>query len=314
MAVEHGQWVLNHIREYDSFLDSLTTIADMGCGEGKHIEWWATLATRDDDPQPYNYKCYAVDNNPSALARAPKLDNIIKIERDFSEKCIPTSVDLMFAHDSLQYSTNPLETLKAWNEQMSVNGMLVISVRQHTGVEHNAFCSRSHSGAYFHFTPVQLIYMLAVNGFDCRDAYLLKRFNDPWLQMAVYKGDVEPMDPKVTKWEDLIEKGLLHPTVENSVRKFGYLRQEDILYPWLDKELYYVDYIMPPTEIPPEAGPTVQIGAPSEVRTPSETPTEFQPNVVGIKQRLREPIKPNKLKVKPKQPGKKFTNDPTNDG
>jgi hypothetical protein len=307
MGIEHGQWVLNHIREYDSFLDSLTTIADMGCGEGKHIEWWATLATRDDDPQPYNYKCYAVDNNAYALSKVPNHPNIIKIERDFSEKCIPTSVDLMFAHDSLQYSVNPLETLKVWNEQMTVNGMLVLSVRQHTGVEHNAYCSRSYSGAFYHFTPVQLIYMLAVNGFDCRDAYLLKRFNDPWIQIAVYKSDVPPMDPRKTDWYQLINKGLLHPTAERSIHKFGYLRQEDILYPWLDRELYYVDFIMPPTEIPPEAGPTIDIGAPNEVKIVPDEPTDFQPKVVDITQRLRAPKQPNKaVKVKPKQPGKKY--------
>jgi hypothetical protein len=100
--------------------------------------------------------------------------------------------------------------------------------------------------------------MLAVNGFDCRDAYLLKQFNDPWIQMAVYKSDVEPMDPKTTTWFDLADKNLLHPSVVQSITKNGFLKQEEIIMPWLDKENYYIDWIPQPTEIPKEAGePTV---------------------------------------------------------
>jgi hypothetical protein len=92
--------------------------------------------------------------------------------------------------------------------------------------------------------------MLAVNGFDTRDAYLLKKFNDPWINMAVYKSDVAPMDPTTTSWFDLMETGLLHPSVVNSLNKFGHVRQEELLYPWLDKENYYVDWIPQATEIP----------------------------------------------------------------
>jgi hypothetical protein len=92
--------------------------------------------------------------------------------------------------------------------------------------------------------------MLAVYGFDCRDAYLLKKFQDPWISMAVYKSEIEPMDPKTTTWEDLIDKNLLHPTVVNSIRKHGHIRQEEIIMPWLDRENYYIDWIPQATVIP----------------------------------------------------------------
>ena len=100
--------------------------------------------------------------------------------------------------------------------------------------------------------------MLAVNGLDCRDAYLLKQFNDPWIQMAVYKSDVEPMDPRTTTWFDLADKNLLHPSVVQSITKNGFLKQEEIIMPWLDKENYYIDWIPQKTVIPEEADePTV---------------------------------------------------------
>lgn len=242
--------MLSHLREYDSFLDSLRTIADMGCGTGQDIAWWATLETRDDPPEPYNYKCFAIERDEAKLAQVPDLPNIQKRNLDFNNLCLPIKVDLMWAHDSLQYSTNPLETLSTWNGMMNVNGMLVVSVPQHSGVLDNRYYSRSYSGCFYHFTPVNLIYMLAVNGFDCRDAYLYKSFNSEWITMAVYKSDIGPMDPKTTSWLDLVATGLLNPSVEASVNKYGYLRQEDIIYPWLDKENYFVDYVSKATEIP----------------------------------------------------------------
>jgi hypothetical protein len=254
MSERHSVSILNLLREYDSFLDSLKTIVDVGCGTGEDITWWATLETRDDPPVPYNYNCFAVDRDASKLSQIPNLTNIHKMERDFNGVCVPVNADLMFAHDCLQYSTDPIATLRNWNKLMNVNAMLILSVPQHSGVEDNKYYSRSHSGCFYHYTPVNLIYMLAVNGFDCRDAYLLKKFNDPWINIAVYKSNVEPMDPTTTTWYDLVDKGLLHPTVINSVNKFGYLRQEDVLYPWLDKENYYIDYVSTWTEIPKEAG------------------------------------------------------------
>ena len=255
----HALDVLGQLRQYDSFLDSLRTICDMGCGTGEDIHWWATLETRDDPPEPYNYHCFAVDKDASKLAQVPNLSNIVKINRDFTENLIlPIKVDLMWSHDSLQYSHNPIETLRHWNEQMNVNAMLIISIQQHSGVSFNKYYSRSYSHCFYNYTPINLIYMLALNGFDCRDAYLLKKFNDPWIHIAVYKSDVAPMDSKSTSWLDLIDKKLLHPSIENSITRHGHLCQEEIVMPWLNKENYFIDYVSQ-HEIPfsyPESEPT----------------------------------------------------------
>ena len=45
---DHSLHTLELIYGYDSFLDSLTRVADIGCGSGFDAQWWATLETRDD--------------------------------------------------------------------------------------------------------------------------------------------------------------------------------------------------------------------------------------------------------------------------
>lgn len=81
--------------------------------------------------------------------------------------------------------------------------------------------------------------MLAVNGFDCRDAYFLKEENSPWLHAAVYKSEVEPMDPVSTSWYTLAEKNLLNDSVVDCLNRYGYVRQEEILTTWLNKDFHY---------------------------------------------------------------------------
>jgi hypothetical protein len=110
--------------------------------------------------------------------------------------------------------------------------------------------------------------MLAVNGFDCRDAYLLKKFQDPWINMAVYKTDISPMDPLTTTWYDLIDKDLLHPTIVDSINANGFLKQEEICMPWLDKELYFIDYQSKSIEFPE---PTETVGVFNEITKSDKT-------------------------------------------
>lgn len=290
MTNRHSLGVLNALYEYDSYLDSIKTVADMGCGTGEDIVWWATLTTRDDPPEPHNYRCFAVDRDAGALSQIPNLPNIAKINKDFTKQSVlPIKVDFMWAHDSLQYSLNPVDTLRLWNEQMNVNGMLVICVRQSAGVEYDKFYSNTEDFCFNNFTATNLMYMLAVNGFDCRDAYLLKRFNDPWLHIAVYKSNHAPMDPTTTTWHHLASKGLLHPTVEASVQVYGHLRQQDILMPWLDQENYFIDWIVKPTEIPAEAGEAVIAGVFNETNV-SENQTLIQAGPTVFETRLLKPI------------------------
>lgn len=235
---DHSLRVLELISTYEDFMDSLTTIVDMGAGQGLDVNWWATAMSRDDEPVPYNYNCYAVDKDVSQLGTdLPK--NITPIQGSFEDRLIPRSIDLLWCHDAFQYAVNPLATLKSWNEQMTMNGMLVLIVPQTSNYQYNRLVNRVYDGCYFQYNVCNLIYMLAVNGFDCKDSYMYKAPNDPWIHLAVYKTDVAPMDPATTRWYDLAEKGLLHSSLEASINSHGHLRQEDIILPWLDRDFYF---------------------------------------------------------------------------
>lgn len=238
---EHSRRVLDILYGYDSFLDSLETIADFGCGAGLDIDWWAKLMTRDDPPEPRNYRCYAVDKNIKRLDQSiAKLPNVYSIEADVdSVDCpVPRKVDLIWSHDTFQYITNPLSALRMWNQQMNVDGMLVLMFPQSIYYEYNRLQNTSQHGCYYNHNIVNLMYMLAVNGFDCRDAYFYKDHNNPWIYAAVYKSEIEPMDPKTTTWYTLAEQNLLNESVVDCLNRFGYIKQEEIVTTWLDKDFH----------------------------------------------------------------------------
>ena len=237
---DHSRGILDLIYGYDSFLDSLSVIADFGCGAGLDTEWWATLTTRDDPPEPRNYLVYAVDKNITKIDESiAKLKNVRVIESDFENgNVIPRKCDLLWAHDSFHYSTNPLLTLKNWNAQMTTNGMMVMCVPQNVHYQYNRLQNVGHDGMYFNYNVVNLMYMLAVSGFDCKDAYFYKNNNDPWLYAAVYKSHIEPMDTKTTTWHDLADLNLVNESVKASLSTYGYIRQEDLITTWLDKDFY----------------------------------------------------------------------------
>lgn len=236
---EHSLEILSLLYGYDSFLDSLTVIGDMGCGAGLDAAWWATLETRDDPPEPRNYRVYAVDRTLDKIdddIRAIK--NIRWIEGNFEEYgLLPELLDLVWAHNTFQFVTNPLHTLSVWNRQMNTNGMLVMALPQTINYIYNRLTFRTHNYCYYNYNISNLVYMLAVNGFDCRDAYFYKNAETDWIYLAVYKAE-NAMDPSTTSWFDLADKKLLHPSVVDSLNRYGHVRQEDIFYPWLDKDFY----------------------------------------------------------------------------
>lgn len=238
---QHSLQTLELLYGYDSFLDSLEYIADFGCGAGLDTKWWATLETRDEPPEPRNYITYAVDINHKRLDPAiGELENVRLINEDFdcNDRPISRDIDLIWCHDSFQFVTNPLSTLKAWNKQLVENGMLILIFPQNTHYAYNRLQTHSYSGSFYNHNLVNLMYMLAVNGFDCRDAYFLKEENSAWLSAAVYKTAIEPMNPKITSWYDLADLNLVNNSVMNSLNKYGYVKQDEIVTTWLDKDFH----------------------------------------------------------------------------
>ena len=82
--------------------------------------------------------------------------------------------------------------------------------------------------------------MLAISGWDCNAGFFKKDPNDTWLNAVVYKSQHKPMNPKTTSIYELAERKLLPESAEKCVNRFGELRQQELILPWLDKSLIHL--------------------------------------------------------------------------
>lgn len=227
---------LEQLYDHDDFMDSITSVCDMGCGTGQDIRWWATRETREEVPQPHNYKCFAVDLDISQIKyRKPK--NLHLIEGNFDDKVLPIQVDLIWSHDSFGYSHNPLYTLSKWWDDLLEGGMLCLMLPQMMNVEYNRTVYQHYSGQFYSYNVINLVYMLAVSGFDCSGGHFIKRPGDPWLHAMVYKSEIPPQQPDKVTWYDLIEQNLLPDSFVRSIHRRGYPINSELLLPWIDGTL-----------------------------------------------------------------------------
>ena len=234
----HSLQVLNALYEYDDFMASVGSMIDLGSGTGDDLIWWATATTRDEDPEPLNIRCYGIDQAPAPGALKPYL-NIAYQQGSFEETIVPHpgGFDVLWCHDAFQYAVDPLQTLSQWWHITSAGGMLVISVPQTILTQRGQLAYYLDAGSYYHHTMVSLIRMLATAGWDCRTGFFQQRSADPWIHAIVYKSSHAPQDPKTTTWYHLSELSLLPQSADRSIHAHGYLRQQDLILPWVDKSL-----------------------------------------------------------------------------
>lgn len=238
----HSLETLNLMYEYDDFMDSISTLADIGCGSGGlDLEWWATRTTRDDDPEPLNIRCMGIDIF-SELPMARKYPNITYQKVDFEETIAPPKklFDVIWCHDAFQYAINPIKTLSRWQKITSDGAMLALTVPQTTNIVYKNHQCIQPNGCYHHHTLVSLIHTLATAGWDCNNGFFLKKPNDHWIHAVVYKSKHPPMDPKKITWYELADLKLLPESAAKSIMKHGYLQQQDLLLTWLDKSISWM--------------------------------------------------------------------------
>lgn len=232
----HSLETLDVLETYSDFMKSVDTVADMGCGNGLDLEWWATRT--DEDGRPLNIKCTGFDR-PEDMGMTRRYKNISYVSQDFEDPIqIQTKkFDVIWCHNSFQYVVDPFTTLRNWWHAMNTDGMLLIAVPQTTNIEFNTQAFDQPDLVWHNWTLTSLIHILALSGFDCSTGYFKKSMTDPWLHTAVYRSNHEPMNPKTTRWYDLADRGLLPISAVASIDRHGYLRQRDLVLPWLDKSL-----------------------------------------------------------------------------
>ena len=238
----HSLKVLNDLYEHDDFMESVGRVTDLGCGyEALDLQWWATRTTRDEDQTPLNIKCTGIDllDNISREAK----ENITYVKDDLETlQQIKHGQDILWCHDVFQYMINPLQCLTNWRRLCAKDGMLVLVVPQTTNMEFSRQAFDQPSGCYYNHTMVSLLHMLSVSGWDCSSGFFLKNPNDPWLHAIVYNSAQPPSDPRTSSWYSLAEKGLLPASARESIDKYGYLRQHDLVLPWIDKSLSWMGH------------------------------------------------------------------------
>jgi SAM-dependent methyltransferase len=237
---DHSLSTLNVLNEYDSFMSSVDTVLDLGSGSGADAIWWATR--RDPSPPhvPRNYNVIAVDNNLKNLSKPAKsLSNITVIDDDFDNPDIikADSVDIVWAHNSFQYSKNPLQLLCSIKNWLTDNGMLYVSLPYSVNRMYNSFSGSAVSGAYFHYTPSNMLYMLAAAGFDCSDSRLAVKHNPMHFEIVAYNQKSTVCEFNQTVY-DLHSSGLLPKSAITSIDQYGYINDLVLEGHWFDGRIY----------------------------------------------------------------------------
>lgn len=236
---QHSLQTLHALYEYDDFMQSITSMVDLGCGAGLDLEWWATRTTRDPQPLPLNIRCVGVDRLDD-LPVAHRYRNITYQRQDFESDIIHThkrKFDVLWCHDSFQFVLDPFLVLRQWRQVMNPDAMLCLILPQTTNLEYNTQDFIQRDFCYHHWTLVSLIHVLAVSGFDCAGGFFRKNPDDAWLHAVVYNSEHQAMDPRRTSWYELADRALLPESAASSIQRWGYLRQRDLMLPWLDKSL-----------------------------------------------------------------------------
>lgn len=234
---EHSLETINFIEKYESYLMGIRTIYDMGCGSGKDAHYWTTLKYFSNGYMiPYSFKVVGIDILPVKL----KYDQprLTFIEHDFEEYDSGLNADMIWSHDSFRFAQNPLKTLSSWWNILNPNGMLCIITPQTTNIHHGKPVNRTYSGNFYHYTITNLIYMLAVSGFDLRDNRFWRKPGDPWLHLIAYKGEWEPFqNPRNVTWYQLLER--LPERWSHEIKKSGYLKEEVLQTHWINGQFCF---------------------------------------------------------------------------
>jgi SAM-dependent methyltransferase len=238
---QHSLEILNALGQYEDFMLSIKSLADIGCGSGKDLVWWATRTTANERAIPLNIQCQGIDILDS-LAVAREYPNITYQKVDFESAIYPPpdKFDVLWCHDAFQYAVDPIKTLSNWRDITTEGAMLAIAVQQTTNIHHKDLDFSQQDGCYYHHTIVGLIHMLAITGWDCKAGFFKIDPVNNWIYAIVYKSNKEPMDLKTTRWYDLVEAKLLPDSADKSILARGFLHQRDLVLPWLDKSLTWL--------------------------------------------------------------------------
>lgn len=218
------------------FMDSLSVIADMGCGKGNDAAAWADRI--DPDGKPRKLFVFAVDK-VLQLDNHNRRSNLRFIKEDFSATSIAKNkVDVLWCYNSFQYATDPVKTLRHWYDIMNENGLLYIAIPQTNYIDDlSRWQMITQNGCFWPHNIASLIYLLATCGFDCRDGHFKQRRHEQMIHCCVYKSPHKPIVLDQANLYYLDEVKLLPESISKSIQKFGCIKHEYLQLRWLDETI-----------------------------------------------------------------------------
>jgi len=229
---QHSLVTLNYLSLLDDYLSGIKNISVMGAGMGYDAVWWANL-TRPDG-RKYNFAVTAVDSSPPFGLQT--VQGMQWRFEDFSTIDLPIQ-DLIWCHNSLHYTLNPIGTLFHWHKLLRKDGLLIIempyslSINQH--IQHNTVNVNMSSGMYHVYTMSNLIVQLASAGFDCRNANFQFDKENGWLRAAVYKTDDEPR--LYSSLYELKNTNRLPYCLDAILDGIDNFNESDLMLEWIDR-------------------------------------------------------------------------------
>jgi SAM-dependent methyltransferase len=235
----HSLLALNYLDQFDDFKSSIKHMADFGCGKGLDLEFWANMHTWTEEGEPgpkLNFNCVGFDLN--AENNVPNRHNIKYKNYDFNTDDVLWSVpfDVVWCHNLMQYMYSPVEFLGRVNRNMATGGMLYLCVPSTVSVFQNRFQNYTPAQHFNTFTVSQIIYLLALNGFDVNDFYLQKEQFVDIIQVVTYK-ERKPLS-YTTSWYEMADMGILNDNIKEIVLQNNTLSDQGLVTKWLDGTIY----------------------------------------------------------------------------
>ncbi len=236
---QHSLLALHLLDQFDDFKVSIKHMADFGCGKGYDLEFWANMHEWDEDGKPgpkLNFNCVGFDLH--AEDNVPSRKNIKYKNHDFNTDNIVWSVpfDVVWCHNLMQHIYSPVEFLGKVNRAMSTGSMLYLCVPSTVSVYQNRFQNYTPSQNYNTFTVSQILYLLALNGFDVNDFYLKKEKYTDIIEVLTYKErDTLPYN---TSWYEIADMNIVNDNIKEIILKNNILSDQGLVTKWLDGVTY----------------------------------------------------------------------------
>jgi SAM-dependent methyltransferase len=232
---EHSLQTLTLLDGFDDFKASIKHLADFGCGQGKDLEFFANMRELTEEGLPGRYldfNCVGFDISAETLT--PQRHNITYKNLDLNTEGPIWSVpfDIIWCHDVMQYIHSPVNFLRLCNNSLNTGGMIYLHVPTTVNVMHHIFQHYTPSQHLNTFTVTQIIYLLAINGFDVKDFYMNKHKYDDNIEVVCYK-ERDPL-PYGTSWYEMVDMDILSDNIKEVVLSNNILSDQGLLITWLD--------------------------------------------------------------------------------